>query len=299
MTAASVIIPTYNRAGFLPASIESVELAGTELEIIVVDDGSSDDTPDVCRRLTGIRYIRLPSNQGLAAARNAGILSSSAEFIAFVDDDDIRLPGSIDLQVQALRANPQAAFCYGRVLLADSKHRMPTGEIVPLRLPAGDIFWDLIEGLFLIPTSIVARRQALLECGLFDEQLRKTEDWDLWLRIAENWPVIPVTEPVAVYRKAAPDSEQLCSDSVSLLRQMLAVQRRALQSRRAATAPWRRHRARLRLVKVAYDALISQAEVALAEGDMTAVRIKSREARRLRPIRSRVDLHLWRLLRAA
>src|SRR5437764_699286 len=118
MPTVSIIIPTFNRASFLAAAVESATAAASDAEVVLVDDGSTDNTPDVCRLLREIRYVRLPVNQGLSAARNAGIRLSSSEFVAFVDDDDLRLPGSINLQIQALRAAPDAALCYGRVLFA-------------------------------------------------------------------------------------------------------------------------------------------------------------------------------------
>lgn len=300
MPEVSIIIPTHNRAKFLPRAVETAQQAGTDVEIIVVDDGSTDHTADLCESLSRIRYIRLASNQGLAAARNAGIRSSSAEFVAFVDDDDLRLPGSIDRQVRALRHTRSAALCHGSVLLADAKRRLPTGEIFPLNPISGDIFWNLLEGTFLCLATVVARRQILFDCGLFDENLKKAEDWDLWLRVTEKWPVISINEPVAIYRQAAPHSEQLCSDTVSLFRQMLTVQEVNLRRPRAAAAPyWKRRRARSRLVTFAYDALVSQAEVAMGDGDSETGIAKLHEARRLRPLRARTDRTLRRLLRAA
>jgi len=299
MPTVSVIIPTFNRSSFLPAAVESAKHAASDFEIIVVDDGSTDNTAGVCDALTGVRYVRLPSNQGLAAARNAGIRASSTEFVAFVDDDDFRLPGSIDLQIRLLKATPDAALCYGRVLLADSIRSLPTGEILPLQSPAGDIFWHLLEGLFICPVTVVARTEALLACNLFDEKLRSAEDWDLWLRLTETRSVICINEPVAIYRKATADSEQICSDSGSLFRQMLMIQNVALHRPRAAAAPaWKRRRARLRLVRLAYDALIYEAQTAMTEGDLVTARAKSREALKLRPLRARADLNLLRLFRA-
>src|SRR5689334_18161150 len=113
MPRVSVVITTYNRAQLLQRAIESARQAGSDLEMIVVDDYSSDGTPEVCAKLRDIRYVRLNANGGLANARNVGIAESSSEFIAFLDDDDLRLPGSIEKQLQALTANDHAAFCYG------------------------------------------------------------------------------------------------------------------------------------------------------------------------------------------
>src|SRR5262245_19330373 len=110
MATASIIIPTHNRPQQLPRAVESARTSGSEVEIIVVDDASQDETASVCRGLEGIKYVRLDRNQGVAGARNVGILASSTEFIAFLDDDDLRLPGSLDAQMELLRAHPEAGL---------------------------------------------------------------------------------------------------------------------------------------------------------------------------------------------
>ena len=292
MTQVSVIIPTCNRARFLPTAVDSARAAAANPQIIVVDDGSTDETAAICRSLPDIEYLRLPSNRGLAAARNAGIRASSGDFIAFVDDDDLRLPGSIDLQVAAL-AQTDAALCYGRVLLADAKNRLPTGEILPLKCPSGDIFWDLLEGLFLTPVSVLAHREALFAANLFDERLALSEDWDFWIRIAETRTIIAVHQPVAIYRQSASGSEQLGSNVPELMRQMLTVQQAALRRPRALTATsWQRRQARRRLLKFAYDSLRAHACDAMAINDFATAQASATEAMRLRPLRGRGDLTL-------
>ena len=89
MSTVTVVITTYNRAQFLQRAIQSALQAGSDLEVVVVDDCSTDDTPEVCAKLSNIRYVRLSANHGLAHARNVGIAESSSEFIAFLDDDDL------------------------------------------------------------------------------------------------------------------------------------------------------------------------------------------------------------------
>ena len=96
----SVVITTYNRSKLLPRAIESAQNAGTDL----------DDTPEVCAQIPGIRFVRLSANSGLANARNVGIAESSSEFIAFLDDDDLRLPGSLDKQLRAITADERIAL---------------------------------------------------------------------------------------------------------------------------------------------------------------------------------------------
>src|SRR5215471_9318658 len=106
MVTVSIIIPTHGRPALLPRAVESARAAGTDVEIIVVDDASTDDTANVCKSLPDIKYVRVERNQGVAGARNIGILVSSGRYVAFLDDDDLRLPGSLDAQLAALEANP-------------------------------------------------------------------------------------------------------------------------------------------------------------------------------------------------
>src|SRR5258705_921529 len=89
MSRTSVIITTNNRPALLPRAIDSARAAGREIEIVVVDDASSDETADLCRTIPGIKYVRVDRNQGVAGARNIGLVSSSGEYVAFLDDDDV------------------------------------------------------------------------------------------------------------------------------------------------------------------------------------------------------------------
>jgi cellulose synthase/poly-beta-1,6-N-acetylglucosamine synthase-like glycosyltransferase len=293
----SVIIPTFNRAALLPAAVESALAAGDDLEVIVVDDASEDETPRVCAGLPRIRYLRLGRNTGVAGARNAGVLASRAEFVTALGDDDLRLPGSLDAQARLLEASPEAAFCYGRVLVADARREQSASEVMPARCPAGDIFWELLEQNFVPDLSVVARRDKLVEIGLFNPELSGAEDWDMWLRLSERWHVAAVEEPVAIYRRAHASSGQMCSDSINIYRRMLRVQKTALGRSRARAAPrGARRRACRRLLDLAYEAMVCEAEQALAEGDRVSARAKLREAFRLRPLRAATSGRLPRLL---
>jgi glycosyltransferase involved in cell wall biosynthesis len=217
MPSVSTIITTYNRAGLLPRAIESAMRAASDVEVIVVDDCSDDETPKVCARFEGIRYLRLSRNQGLANARNVGIAESASEFIAFLDDDDLRLPGSIDKQLAVLKASAGAAFCYGQALIGDARRQLPTGEIYPRTCPRGDIFWELLEDNFIPMPSVLARKSCLIAQNCFNTELALIEDWDMWLRLSEHFAVAAVTEPVAIHRKAAATSNQMCSNAVEIL----------------------------------------------------------------------------------
>src|SRR5205814_7047576 len=162
MPTISIVITTHNRAHLLPRAIGSAQAAGSNLEVLVVDDASTDGTRELCARMTAIRYLCLSSNRGLAQARNVGIAESSSEFITFLDDDDLRLPGSLDAQLRVLEAHGEAAFRYGQVLIADAQRQLPTGQIYPAACPKGDMSWDLLEQNFIPMPSVLARQPSML-----------------------------------------------------------------------------------------------------------------------------------------
>jgi hypothetical protein len=267
MPGVSVIIPTHSRPHLLPRAVESARAAGRDVEIIVVDDASTDETARVCRGLRGIKYVRLERNQGVAGARNVGILASSGEYVAFLDDDDLRLPGSLDLQVEALAAKPGAGLVCGPVLLADQDGNAD-GRVVSPPPGGGDVFWEVIElGFFLLPTSVVMRRECLFRVGLFNSRLAGIDDWDMWVRVAELFHVVVVDRPVGVYREPAPRSGQGLSALAPVLLKAARHQPRLLRLPRAAAAPAeQRRRARRRLRRRVADTLSWHAARRLPEG---------------------------------
>ncbi|MBA3768289.1 MAG: glycosyltransferase family 2 protein, partial [Acidobacteria bacterium] len=142
MPQVSVIIPTYNRPHLLLRAIESALCSGSNVEVVVVDDASNDDTAQVCQTLEGIKYIRLDLNQGVAGARNVGILNSKGDYITFLDDDDVRINKSLDLQVEALASMPEAGLIYGQALIANQQGHAGA-DYYPQRCSQGDVFWEL------------------------------------------------------------------------------------------------------------------------------------------------------------
>jgi glycosyltransferase involved in cell wall biosynthesis len=265
--------------------VESVLQAGTDLEVIVVDDASDDDTPQVCARLPGIHYLRLDRNVGVGGARNIGIKESRSEYVAFLDDDDLRLPGSLDRQLQVLAHNPQAALVYAPVLIGDEQGH-PTGASYPESCPTGDVFWELLTNNFIPMPSVIARKQHLIGAGLFESSLRPVRDWDLWLRVAEKFVVTAVDEPVAIYRKWNVSANQMSANPARLYPAAAAVQARALQLRRARRAPSAtRWQIRIQFLNRISDGLLYEASVALACGRPHSARANVFAALRLRPMR--------------
>ena len=207
MPKVSVIIPTRNRCALLPRAIESARRAGSSVEIVVVDDASEDGTPEVCRVVNDIRYLRARHRLGIGGARNVGLIASTSEYITFLDDDDARLPGSIDAQVESLEAQPRAGMIYGKVLYGDEGCN-PKGGSYPERCPQGDLFWQLMSWNFIPCPTVVFRRACLLRVGLLDEAAQGIDDWDLWIRIAEFYPVLATEQAVAIWRQPTPTSGQ-------------------------------------------------------------------------------------------
>jgi glycosyltransferase involved in cell wall biosynthesis len=236
MPKVSVIIPTHNRSHMLPYAVESAFNAGTDVEVIVVDDASTDETSEACKFLEGIRYLRMERNVGLATARNQGIRASVADYLAFLDDDDLRLPDSLDFQIQILEENPTAAFAYGPVYLMNAETKKVTTEYYPPHLVTGDVFEKLVIGNFIYVPSVVVRRSKLLEVGEFDRRFPMVEDWDLWIRLAEKYPVVAVEKAVAIYRQASPFSGQATSSPEEMSQIASKVQDRALTLPRIANA---------------------------------------------------------------
>jgi glycosyltransferase involved in cell wall biosynthesis len=287
MPAVSIIIPTRNRPQLLPRAVESARAAGTDVEIIVVDDASRDETASVCRELPGIKYIRLERNQGVAGARNVGILASSSEFIAFLDDDDLRLPGSLDLQTTRLAATPEAGFVCGAMLIADQNYRL-TGEISSPPQASGDVFWRLLELDFpVMPLSIVIRKHCFLRVGLLNRHLCGIDDWDILVRIAELFSVVTMEEPVGIYRQPEPYSGQGSSAQSEQLARAAHHQLQLFDLPRVKAAPKSQRKAiRRRTVNRVVDTLLWNAWRRLPEREFGFATANILTVLRLNPFRA-------------
>ncbi len=198
----SVIIPTYNRARFLKEALASV-LAQTyrPLEIIVVDDGSTDETSKVVSRFP-VRYVRTP-HRGVAAARNRGLSKARGALIAFLDSDDLWLPRKIEVQVSFFERQPEAvAVQTEEVWLRGGKRVNPKKRH---RKPSGHFFDRALELCLISPSAVMLRREVLEEIGGFDETFPVCEDYELWLRLLARYPVYLIPEPLVIKRGGHPD----------------------------------------------------------------------------------------------
>jgi len=185
MPQVSIIIPTYNRADLVGHAIESVlEQTYADWELIVVDDGSEDDTRDVVARYTDprIQYI-YQENRKLPGARNTGIRASTGEYVAFLDSDDRFLPDKLEAQVASIADRADVGLVASGWTEVDGQLN-PLRTICPWRLNVKLSLDSWLYGCPFIVPVILVRRHWLQQVGLFDEKQHYVEDWDLWLRLA-------------------------------------------------------------------------------------------------------------------
>ena len=202
----SVIIPTYNRGPYIAEAIRSAQAqAYANVEIIVADDGSTDETAEIAAGFgDAITCVHLPHSGQPAVTRNRGLEKASGELIAFLDSDDQFLPNKLTLQVAALAEHPEAGCVYSNGHFFRDDPAQSSGYVLDgMPTPSGEILGALLRGNFLVPSVVLVRRTCLEAVGLFDEDpaLFVAEDYELWLRVATHVPVIYAPGTVAAIRR--------------------------------------------------------------------------------------------------
>lgn len=206
MPKVSVIIPTYNCGQYICQAVDSV-LAQTyrDFELVVVDDGSTDNTRELLMQFgKNLRYI-YQENKGMTAARNTGIKNSSGEYIAFLDSDDIWLPNKLERQVKLLDEAPEVGLVYCWHYYIDeqgNRCKFWNNEVGRSFESGSRLFEKLIERNVISGggSTPVIRRECLAKSGMFDEALSYCGDWDLWLRISMDYIIAVIPEPLGCYR---------------------------------------------------------------------------------------------------
>lgn len=241
----SVVIPAYNYAHYLPEAVDSV-LSQTHphVELIVVNDGSTDDTKAVLDSY-GDRLVAVhQENQGLSAARNTGIRTASHDFVAFLDADDIWEPEKLACQMArfAELSDDYGLVACNRGIFDGAGGRQPEATTFrKVKQNDQEIrVYDLLLRTRFSPSSVVARRACFDTCGFFDTSLRSSEDRDMWLRIAENWRLFWDERVLCYIRK---HGDNMSANAPRMKRNMLKVLHAARQrnlSRAKAPLLWRR-----------------------------------------------------------
>jgi len=198
----SVIMPAYNRAAYLREAIDSVlAQTWTDFELIVVDDGSTDETPAVVAGVADPRVRDLRRDRrGVSAAVNCGLRAARGEYVSRLDSDDVWLPEMLQTLVEVLDCRPQVGVAYARGQAMDAGGRpQPHTNGMPQRFP-GDGLRSLLYEDFTCNIATLARRSCFDRAGEYDESLPANEDWDMWLRIAEHDRFAFVDRVLARYR---------------------------------------------------------------------------------------------------
>jgi len=212
MPKVSVIIPTYNAEKYLLETIESV-IAQTysDWEIIAVDDGSTDKTPEILqdykKKLSKKLRVITQKNSGVSIARNKAIAAAKGEYIAFLDHDDLWLPEKLKKQVKLLDSNKKLGLVYSDSYAIDSRGSLKKGTLLSSRLfrlharmQRGNVFDELFYVDFIPLLTAIVRKEVFDKVGLFNPKYKIAEEYDLFLKIAEQYPIDFIEKPLAKYR---------------------------------------------------------------------------------------------------
>jgi glycosyltransferase involved in cell wall biosynthesis len=243
----SVIIPTYNRALLLRRAIDSVfaqEALGQEfdIEVLVIDDGSTDTTAAVASSYPQLRYMRPSRNKGTSGARNVGLDVAAGEYVAFLDDDDSWLPWKLRRQMQALEEREEVSLVYGQEIKRSDGAVWVWPD--PQDSPSGWIYRSLLLTCPVNTSSVLIRRSHLDRAGRFDESLRCWEDYDMWLRLAFQGPFRFLPGPAVIYQVASSGrflSSVLTGESERDLRNIVNAALERLRSKEEVSDDFRAH----------------------------------------------------------
>jgi glycosyltransferase involved in cell wall biosynthesis len=227
MPTVSAIITTYNLEKMLPEAIESVLAQDwKDLEIIVVDDGSSDDTAAVMERYSGVvRYI-LQKNAGPSAARNTGVQVSSGKFLAFLDGDDLWKPNKVSRQLEEFEKDSTVGLVSSDFSVDEGAKVTESYLVGCQHVASGMIFLNLLRENFLLPSAAMLRRECVTQVGAWDEAIRGSEDRDYWLRVARTWRINVIPEVLTVKRNRpgnlTSDNDKLTPHRIRVFEKVLA-----------------------------------------------------------------------------
>lgn len=211
----SIIIPTYNCELYIAETVASVlNQSFKDIELIVVDDGSTDSTREIVASINGPLRLITQSNAGVCVARNRGIREATGKYICLMDHDDYWFPHKLARQVDLLEQQPEIGVVYSSFILwhrGEGNGKFPPVESFDLNVYADDItpefsgwiYHQFLLDCWMLTSTAMFRAEIFAQCGTFDESLPYSEDWDLWLRISHSYPFIQLRRPSTLYRQHA------------------------------------------------------------------------------------------------
>ncbi len=200
----SVIMPAFNSEQYISDAIDSVlQQTYQNFELIVVNDGSTDRTEDILKKISNSIHLISQSNQGAASARNKGIMAAQGEYISFLDSDDIWFKDTLKLQHEYLTSHLYFGLVYGKRQVFDCKGNLDKNWMIKYGFsqPEGYIFQDLILSASILLSTVMVRRKVLDKVGLFDKSLPLGEDYDLWLSISTKYKIGYIPDDLVKYRR--------------------------------------------------------------------------------------------------
>jgi len=208
----SIIIPTYNCEPYIAETLGSVlGQTFTDLELIVVDDGSTDRTREIVTSYGAPVRLLSQSNSGVCAARNYGIREAAGSYICLMDHDDYWFPEKLALQLEQMFSHPEVGLVYSTFIWwhPDGEGLFPGPESFDIeKMPGGIdeefsgwIYHLLLLDCWILTSAALIRAEVFDKCGAYDESLPYSEDWDLWLRISREYPVIKLNKGLTLYRQ--------------------------------------------------------------------------------------------------
>jgi len=220
----SVIIPTYNCALYIAETIASVlNQSFKDIELIVVDDGSTDATRDIVASFGQPVRLVTQSNAGVCVARNRGIREAAGNYICLMDHDDYWFPHKLARQISVLEQQPETGVVYSSFILwhrDENSGQFPSSDSFDLNAYPDDtvpefsgwIYHQFLLDCWMLTSTAMFRAEIFDQCGLFDESLPYSEDWDLWLRISHSYPFVQLRRPTTLYRQHAHQGNRLARD---------------------------------------------------------------------------------------
>lgn len=220
----SIVIPTYNCALYIAETIASVlNQSFKDIELIVVDDGSTDATRDIVASFGQPVRLVTQANAGVCVARNRGISEAAGKYICLMDHDDYWFPHKLARQISILEQQPETGVVYSSFILwhrDESTGQFPSPDSFDLNTYLDDtvpefsgwIYHQFLIDCWMLTSTAMFRAEIFDQCGLFDESLPYSEDWDLWLRISRSYPFVQLRRPTTLYRQHAQQGNRLARD---------------------------------------------------------------------------------------
>ncbi|MHB9023326.1 MAG: glycosyltransferase family 2 protein [Armatimonadota bacterium] len=285
----SVIIPMFRRLEYVGAAVESVRRQTyPNVEIIVVDDGSGEECLAGLRLPSEVRLLHHADCRGPATARNTGVRHARGQYIAFLDSDDLWLPDKLATQVRLLQEHPDAGLTYCTFRCIDSNGE-PLAKQHKTWSFSGRTFSRMQRFCFIkSPTTVLMPRHVLEACGPFDADLSSAEDWDLWLKVAWQYPILADPTALTLYRV---HPTQLTRSILKCRQKKVAVRKKWLEWAQREAPEWT---CRLRRYYAADLQRLARAQVNLAR-DISGATHSLDIARRMNPWDLRVYLRLLRV----